>query len=50
MMILNPDAVATGDKVEFLYIKNTDSANHVYVVFDGGTVANTNGAAGKDKS
>ena len=34
MMNANPDTVATGDKVEFLYIKNTDSANHIYVVFD----------------
>ena len=36
-----PTAVATADKVEFLYIKNTDAANDIYVVFDGGTVANT---------
>jgi len=36
-----PTAVATGDKVEFIYIKNTDAANDIYVVFDGGTVANT---------
>ena len=36
-----PDAIATGDKVEFIYIKNTDAANDIYVVFDGGTVANT---------
>jgi hypothetical protein len=37
----NPDTVATGDKVEFLYIKNTDAANDIYVVFDAGTAANT---------
>lgn len=37
----NPAAVATGDKVEFIYIKNTDAANHIYVVFDAGTAANT---------
>jgi len=36
-----PDAIATGDKVEFIYIKNTDAANDIYVVFDAGTVANT---------
>ena len=36
-----PDAVATGDKIEFIYIKNTDAANDIYVVFDGGTAANT---------
>ena len=37
----NPAAVATGDKVEFIYIKNTDAANDIYVVFDAGTAANT---------
>ena len=37
----NPGTVATGDKVEFLYIKNTDAANDIYVVFDAGTAANT---------
>jgi len=37
----NPGTVATGDKIEFIYIKNTDAANDIYVVFDGGTVANT---------
>jgi len=42
---VNPTAVATGDKVEFIYIKNTDAANHIYVVFDAGTVANTTGDA-----
>ena len=42
-----PTAVATADKVEFLYIKNTDAANDIYVVFDGGTVANTTGDAVK---
>ena len=36
-----PTAVATGDKVEFIYIKNTDAANHIYVVFDAGTAAAT---------
>ena len=38
---VQPTAVATGDKVEFIYIKNTDAANDIYVVFDGGTAANT---------
>ena len=33
--------VATGDKVEFIYIKNTDAANDIYVVFNAGTVAST---------
>jgi len=37
----NPGTVATGDKVEFIYIKNTDAANDIYVVFNAGTVANT---------
>ena len=44
---VQPTAVATGDKVEFLYIKNTDSANHVYIVFDASTASNSNGAAVK---
>ena len=44
---VDPTAVATGDKVEFIYIKNTDAANHIYIVFDGGTVANTTGDAVK---
>ena len=44
---VNPTAVATGDKVEFIYIKNTDAANDIYVVFNAGTVANTTGDAVK---
>jgi len=36
-----PTAVDAADKVEFIYIKNTDAANDIYIVFDGGTVANT---------
>ena len=44
---VDPTAVATGDKVEFIYIKNTDAANHIYVVFDAGTAANTTGDAVK---
>jgi len=43
----NPAAVATGDKVEFIYIKNTDAANDIYVVFNAGTAANTTGDAVK---
>lgn len=43
----NPAAVATGDKVEFIYIKNTDAANDIYVVFDAGTAANNAGDAVK---
>ena len=27
-----PTAIATGDKVNFLFIKNTDSSNDVYIV------------------
>jgi len=29
------DAVATGDKIKFLYVKNTDNANDVYINIDG---------------
>ena len=43
----NPGTVATGDKIEFIYIKNTDAANDIYVVFDGGTAANTTNDAVK---
>ena len=35
----DPGQVATGDKVEFIYIKNTDAANDIYVVFNAGTVS-----------
>ena len=38
---VQPTAVATGDRVEFIFIKNTDAANDIYVVFNAGTVANT---------
>lgn len=34
-----PTAIATADKVNFLYVKNTDSAESVYIVLDGGTAA-----------
>ena len=35
-----PTAVHVNDKVKFLFIKNTSSADGVYVCFDGGTAAN----------
>ena len=31
------DTVATGDKVKFLFIKNTDGSNDVYLTLDGNT-------------
>ena len=34
-----PTAIATGDKVYFLFIKNTDSSNDVYIVLDDGTAS-----------
>jgi len=34
-----PTAVHVNDKVKFLFIKNTSSADGVYVCFDGGTAA-----------
>jgi len=40
-----PTAVATGDKVEFLYVRNVDAANDIYIVFDGTTASETNTAA-----
>jgi len=33
-------AVATGDKVKFLFLQNQSSADGIYVCFDGGTAAN----------
>ena len=33
-------AVSTSDKVKFLFLQNTSSADGVYVCFDGGTAAN----------
>lgn len=36
-----PTAVATGDKVKFLLVKNTDTANDIYFVIDGGTVTSS---------
>ena len=35
-----PTAVASADKVKFLFIQNTSSADGVYICFDGGTAAN----------
>ncbi len=35
-----PTAVHTADKVKFLFIQKTSSADGVYVCFDGGTAAN----------
>ena len=40
-----PTAVHTADKVKFLFIKNTDGSNDVYLVFDGGTVSTSAGDA-----
>jgi FtsP/CotA-like multicopper oxidase with cupredoxin domain len=36
-----PTAVATADKVNFLFVKNTDSAESVYIVLDGGTASSS---------
>ena len=36
-----PTAVATADKVKFLYVKNTDSTNDVYIVLDAGTASSS---------
>ena len=35
-----PTAVHTADKVKFLFIQNTSSADGVYICFDGGAAAN----------
>ena len=35
-----PTAITTSDKVKFLFVKNTSTADGVYVCFDGGTAAN----------
>ena len=40
-----PTAVATNDKVKFLFIQNQSSADGVYVCFDAGTAANDLGDA-----
>lgn len=50
-----PVAVHTADKVKFLYVKNTDASNAVYIVIDGGTASSSAGdalyvGAGQDMS
>ena len=50
-----PVAIHTADKVKFLYVKNTDSSNAVYIVIDGGTASTSAGdalyiGAGQDMS
>ena len=44
-----PTAVATADKVNFLFIKNTDASNDVYIVLDAGTASTSAGDAIKIK-
>ena len=34
-----PTAITTSDKVNFLFVQNTSSADRVYLCFDGGTAA-----------
>ena len=34
-----PTAIDAADKIEFLFVKNTDTAESVYIVLDGGTAA-----------
>lgn len=34
-----PTAIDVADKVEFLFVKNTDAAESVYIVLDGGTAS-----------
>jgi len=40
-----PTAVHVNDKVKFLFIKNTDGSNDVYLVFDAGTASTSAGDA-----
>ena len=40
-----PVAVHTADKVKFLYVKNTDASNAVYIVLDAGTASASAGDA-----
>ena len=35
-----PTAISTSDKVKFLFVQNTSTADGVYICFDGGTAAN----------
>ena len=41
----SPTAITTSDKIEFLFVQNVDTANDIYIVFDGGTASNTAGDA-----
>ena len=36
-----PTAIDAADKVEFLFVKNTDASESVYIVLDGGTAGPT---------
>jgi hypothetical protein len=36
-----PTAIDAADKIKFLFVKNTDSAESVYIVLDGGTAGPT---------
>ena len=45
-----PTAVATADKVNFLFIKNTDASNDVYIVLDAGNASTSAGDAIKIKA
>lgn len=40
-----PTAVSTSDTVKFLFIKNTDSTNDVYINLDGGAITTSDGDA-----
>jgi len=40
-----PTAVATGDKVNFLFVKNTDTSKDIYIVLDAGTASSSAGDA-----
>ena len=41
----SPATIATGDKVKFVFIKNTDTTNDVYISLDGETVTTSLGDA-----
>ena len=36
-----PDAIATGDKVKFLFVQNKSTSDGIYLVLDGGTASNS---------
>lgn len=40
-----PTAIATSDTVKFLFIKNTDTTNDVYINLDGGVITTADGDA-----